>query len=221
MYQINIYPKEEKCRASQSLYGLFFEDINRAGDGGLYAELIRNRAFDDGILPENCTYDARHKLITSATGWCSSFDCYEKEGIAGWTALNGAAMQLTDTGTLHLNRRRALEVRFCGGRVENDGFQGIPVQQGAEYRFYMFAKAEQPVEVTVSLASAPQLSCAADVAAHRGSYVCAHEVDAEHAPRSERGAFGLVYINYQTQQRIPKDSCRWYKHVMETDGREL
>jgi hypothetical protein len=26
-------------------YGLFFEEINHAGDGGLYAELIRNRSF--------------------------------------------------------------------------------------------------------------------------------------------------------------------------------
>ena len=30
--------------------------------------------------------------------------------------------------------------------------------------------------------------------------------------------FGLVYVDYQTQQRIPKDSCRWYKTVMETNG---
>ena len=28
-------------------YGLFFEEINHAGDGGLYAELIRNRSFED------------------------------------------------------------------------------------------------------------------------------------------------------------------------------
>ena len=32
-------------------YGLFFEEINHAGDGGLYAELIRNRSFEDNINP--------------------------------------------------------------------------------------------------------------------------------------------------------------------------
>ncbi|MGN1115745.1 MAG: hypothetical protein ACI4TH_04190, partial [Candidatus Ornithomonoglobus sp.] len=30
---------------SPMLYGIFFEDINYAGDGGLYAELIANRSF--------------------------------------------------------------------------------------------------------------------------------------------------------------------------------
>lgn len=88
----------------------FFEAINRAGDGGLYAELLRNRAFDDGILPQGCTYDAATKMITSPTGWCSSFDCYEAEGVAAWTAAGDATMKLTADGTLHPNRRRALEV---------------------------------------------------------------------------------------------------------------
>lgn len=29
-----------------TMYGVFFEDINRAADGGLYAELVRNRSFE-------------------------------------------------------------------------------------------------------------------------------------------------------------------------------
>ena len=32
---------------SPTHYGIFFEDINHAADGGLYAELIRNRSFED------------------------------------------------------------------------------------------------------------------------------------------------------------------------------
>ncbi len=32
---------------SPDLYGIFFEDINNAADGGIYAELIRNRSFED------------------------------------------------------------------------------------------------------------------------------------------------------------------------------
>ena len=86
MYKITIDPKKKIIDTSPNLYGLFFEDINRAGDGGLYGELIRNRAFDDGVIPEGCQYDSVNKLITSPTGWKSSFDCFEGEGIAGWTA---------------------------------------------------------------------------------------------------------------------------------------
>ena len=33
--------------------------------------------------------------------------------------------------------------------------------------------------------------------------------------------FGLVYVDYQTQQRIPKDSAYWYKQVIETNGENL
>ena len=32
---------------SPTLFGIFFEDINLSADGGLYAELIRNRSFED------------------------------------------------------------------------------------------------------------------------------------------------------------------------------
>lgn len=170
MYQIHIRPDEKKCRVSDSLYGLFFEDINRAGDGGLYAELLRNRAFDDGILPQGCTYDAATKMITSPTGWCSFFDCYEEEGIAAWTAAGDATMKLTADGTLHPNRRRALEVCFRSGRIENDGFMGVPVQEGCSYRFYMFAKSEEPARVTAAIASAKGEAYAAHTFSVHGEY---------------------------------------------------
>ena len=35
-----------------TLYGRFFEEVNHAGDGGLYAEMIRNRSFEDTDKPE-------------------------------------------------------------------------------------------------------------------------------------------------------------------------
>ena len=40
---------------SPTLYGIFFEEINHAGDGGLYAELIQNRSFDETLPVEGCT----------------------------------------------------------------------------------------------------------------------------------------------------------------------
>lgn len=42
-FQINT---KEKREATGDLFGIFFEDINHAADGGLYAELIQNRAFE-------------------------------------------------------------------------------------------------------------------------------------------------------------------------------
>ena len=34
------------------MYGIFFEEINHAGDGGLYAELVQNRDMEAGTIPE-------------------------------------------------------------------------------------------------------------------------------------------------------------------------
>lgn len=44
---MNIDATKRAAQISDHQYGLFFEEINHAGDGGLYAELIRNRSFED------------------------------------------------------------------------------------------------------------------------------------------------------------------------------
>src|ERR1700722_10002801 len=38
--------KEIQAPVPPTLWGLFFEDINRAADGGIYAEMVENRSFD-------------------------------------------------------------------------------------------------------------------------------------------------------------------------------
>lgn len=52
MDRLNIRTKNRKFETAKDLYGIFFEDINRAGDGGIYPEMIRNRCFEDSLLPE-------------------------------------------------------------------------------------------------------------------------------------------------------------------------
>lgn len=44
---ITVDPSQIVHRVSKDLYGIFFEEINCAGDGGIYPELVRNRSFDD------------------------------------------------------------------------------------------------------------------------------------------------------------------------------
>ena len=43
---------EKGAPVSPSMYGVFFEEINHAGDGGLYAELVQNRSFEEHEMPE-------------------------------------------------------------------------------------------------------------------------------------------------------------------------
>ena len=152
MTDLNIFTKQKTADVSAALYGIFFEDINRSGDGGLYAEMLANRAFDDGVIPEGCVYSADSFTITSPTGWVCGFDCYEGEGIFGWKA-DGAKISLTDKGTLNSVRKRALEVCFNGGRLKNSGFEGLAVTEGESYRFYMFAKSVNAADIKICLVS--------------------------------------------------------------------
>ena len=48
---VTIDLSREEAAIPSSLYGIFFEEITHSGDGGLYAEMIRNRGFEDGTLP--------------------------------------------------------------------------------------------------------------------------------------------------------------------------
>mgnify|MGYP000162779785 CR=1 FL=1 len=48
---VTIDLSKEEAEIPSSLYGIFFEEITHSGDGGLYAEMIRNRGFEDGTLP--------------------------------------------------------------------------------------------------------------------------------------------------------------------------
>lgn len=41
---------------SPNLYGIFFEEVSHAGDGGLYAELVQNRGFEEHVLSSGMTY---------------------------------------------------------------------------------------------------------------------------------------------------------------------
>ena len=43
MSRINVKTKQKHFDTAPDLYGIFFEDISHAGDGGLYPELLRNR----------------------------------------------------------------------------------------------------------------------------------------------------------------------------------
>lgn len=51
MSKLQIITRQKRFPVAKNLYGIFFEDINRVGDGGLYPEMIRNRTFEDSIPP--------------------------------------------------------------------------------------------------------------------------------------------------------------------------
>ena len=63
MSRITIRTENKKFPVAPNLYGIFFEDINRAGDGGLYPEMLRNRSFEDSIEPKDCHTEQDRKSV--------------------------------------------------------------------------------------------------------------------------------------------------------------
>lgn len=104
---------------SPTMHGVFFEDINFGGDGGLYAELVENRSFE------------------------------HTDGMLAWTEVRrGAAdgrQAFSSEGPIHPNNPRFLRLDVTaagdGYGVSNLGYGGIPVAAGEEYRFAVHARA--------------------------------------------------------------------------------
>ena len=97
-----------------TMYGIFFEDINYAADGGLYGELIKNRSFE---FPQHLM------------GW-QSFGCVDVEDDNAPFERCPHYVILSDPG--HKDRRTGLV---------NEGYFGIGVEKGEVYRFSVWAKA--------------------------------------------------------------------------------
>ncbi len=125
---------------SPHLFGIFFEDISHAADGGLYAEMIQNRSFE--FTP------ADHG------GWNGfSFWNYIKTGF-GYGEIS---IHTNDPVSENNEHYVVLEIDEAGDGVgiSNAGYDnGIPVEAGTKYFFSVFLKqlSDQPVKMEVKIA---------------------------------------------------------------------
>lgn len=97
-----------------TMYGLFFEDINFAADGGLYAEMIKNRSFE---FPQ------------ALMGW-RSFGNVEVRDQGGPFPRNPHYVRLSPASHAH---------KHTG--LDNEGFFGVTLQKDSTYRFSVYARA--------------------------------------------------------------------------------
>ncbi|MES9523391.1 alpha-L-arabinofuranosidase C-terminal domain-containing protein [Streptomyces capoamus] len=126
-YTITVDPAARGPEIGKAMYGVFFEDINRAADGGLYAELVQNRSFEYSA-DDNGSY-------TPLTAW----------------TVSGTARVVDDAGRLN-DRNRDYLALDAGSAVTNTGYNtGIAVQDGKRYDFSVWARAEAGSALTVTL----------------------------------------------------------------------
>ena len=85
MSKLTINTRQRRFPVAPNLYGLFYEDINRGGDNGMYPELLRNRAFEDSLPPEGCTVYDEGRSIVTRFGWKDRFN--NGEGLDRWKTM--------------------------------------------------------------------------------------------------------------------------------------
>lgn len=163
MSKLKIKTKERRFETARDLYGIFFEDINRAGDGGLYPEMLRNRSFEDSVLPEGYIQQEGGIHVKTVSGWLDEF-C-NGEGLCRWVKDNNipeteipawythnAKMELELTDTLNEHRDAALRIQFeKDGSLTNTGYCGISVKAGESYSLYLFAKAKEEIGLDIAI----------------------------------------------------------------------
>ncbi len=118
---------------SPSMFGIFFEDINFAADGGLYPELVKNRSFE---------------FQQPLTGWHEVLGFSSK----GLDRPKGE-LGIRTENPLNPSNPHYLRVRVYepGYGFWNSGFRGIGVESGAEYRFSAYVRGDGPKAIRFTL----------------------------------------------------------------------
>jgi alpha-L-arabinofuranosidase len=127
---ITVHADRPGIKVSPTLYGIFFEEINRGGEGGLYAEMISNRSFEDSP--------------SEPSGW-GLIKSGDAEG----------SFALDTNQPLNESNPHALRLEVKRGRVgiANSGFGGIAIKSREQYVLTLYARASDkftgPLNVTL------------------------------------------------------------------------
>jgi alpha-N-arabinofuranosidase len=128
--QLTLHLDQPGATVSPTLYGLMTEEINHSYDGGLYAELIRNRIFKDNTkTPDHWTM-----IQESGAEGIMSLDHNQK--------INNAL-------TVCLR----VDIENCGKQigVSNDGYWGVPVKPNTTYKGSFYAKSSGSENKTLTV----------------------------------------------------------------------
>ncbi|WP_121808887.1 alpha-L-arabinofuranosidase C-terminal domain-containing protein [Mucilaginibacter kameinonensis] len=128
--QYTIAADKVKAHIQPTMYGIFFEDINLAADGGVYAELVKNRSFEFNM---------------PLMGWKEQ----KKDGGDGRTEVINRAVERPENAHF-IKSYITSDAGFYG--FSNEGFRGgMGVKEGEEYSFSVIAKQEGDTYVKLNI----------------------------------------------------------------------
>ncbi len=152
-YTITIHGDQQVADISEVMYGLFYEDINNAADGGIYAELVQNRSF------ESFAFDT----YSHTSGECGCSTGRNRDPLFAWSG---------DTSKMNVHHEGGLNDHFKledpdanayyvtvqdGATIRNRGFSdtnqhcAMSIKTGEQYDFTIWAKANSAGAITIQL----------------------------------------------------------------------
>ena len=157
-----------------TFYGLMTEEINYAFEGGLYGELIRNRAFKADAIPEI----VKPQDYAPAKYYPAKFAAAAAPKF--WSALGGAAISLDTNAPLNAALNVSLKLdassaskSFPAG-VANGGYWGIPIRPRATYQVSFFARSAAgfagPLRVELESADSKTVFASAEISGLAGDW---------------------------------------------------
>ena len=106
-----------KSDIKSTMWGVFFEDINFGADGGLYAEMVKNRSFE---------------FAKPRTGWQVNIP-----------STDSSHFVLQNRGALNISNPRFARITIKDGSaknfISNEGFRGMGIKQNNSYNFSVMA----------------------------------------------------------------------------------
>ncbi|MEK4064275.1 MULTISPECIES: alpha-L-arabinofuranosidase C-terminal domain-containing protein [Paenibacillus] len=119
------------------LFGIFFEDLNHAADGGLYAELVQNRSFEFDPI-DKADYHALTAWEPVIRGDGQAVITVEDKEPLNARNLHYAVIDIVSEGG--------------GVGIMNLGFNsGIPVKEGDNYKFSMYARRDNSWDTSLTV----------------------------------------------------------------------
>ncbi len=113
---------------ASTMWGVFFEDINFGADGGLYAELVKNRSFE---------------FPTAMMGWRENRVNYQK----------GRSHIINKSDNSSNARFARITINNPEGNysLSNEGFRGLGVHKEKQYDFSIMARTEKPTNIKIKI----------------------------------------------------------------------
>lgn len=154
--EINIDLQKKGIKTSKDLYGIFFEEINHSGDGGLYSEMVKNRDFETVNIPQNSMWGGN--IMMTRAGWKerkwfgNELDGWEM--VADGETKGDISLQKENSLNIKNPHYLELEVLEMGKKtgLVNNGYWGMHFKNSSVYLLSFYAQTSDNEVFDVNIA---------------------------------------------------------------------